>query len=112
MEREIKMQVSKVFKTTGRGAKIVKEENEMEVIDVVRLNPEAAYATASKDFKRTINLGNFESCTISMFLSVPTPMDEEQIDAAYRFIDAQVQERLTNEVAEIEAYAETRRGGK
>jgi len=112
MEKEVKMSVSKVFKKTGRNAHIVSEHNETEVVDVVRLQDGAAYATASKDMKRTINLGNFESATLSVFLSVPTPLDAEQIDLAYDFIDGVIGPKMASEVAEIEAYAETRRGGK
>lgn len=83
MEKEIKCQIAKVFK---KNKIVTSEEKEVETVAVVRLDPEAAYVTVSTDRSFTLGLPNYCSAKASVFISVPCPLDEDQIEQAYQFV--------------------------
>ena len=83
MEKEITARVSKLFK---KGKLITSDETEVETVAVVRLDPEAAYATVSTDRSSTIGLPNYCSAKAGVFISVPAPLDPQQIEEAYKFV--------------------------
>ena len=99
MEKEITARVSKVFK---KGKLITSDETEVETVAVVRLDPEAAYATVSTDRTYTKNLGNFSSAKIGVFLSVPSPLEENQIEQAYEFVSDFCETKLAEKLRELD----------
>lgn len=96
-EVESKVRVNKIFKKSGQ---LVTEENSEDVVFVSRLPENAAYVTICTDKKKTKNLGNYESCSASVFLSVPCPLDEEQMNLAFEFIDKYTTEKLKEVLGE------------
>lgn len=99
-EKEIKYFVNKLFKKSG---KLIKEENDMAVVATVRIDPEGAYTTISTDRKMTHNLGNYNSCSFSVFMSVPCPLDEDQIEGAYKYVTEFTEKKMEEIMKEIEA---------
>ncbi len=81
-EKEILMYVNKMFK---EGKLVTSESSEVEKVAVVRLDPEVAYTTISTDLKTVINTGNFSSVSLSVFMSVPCPLNEDQHNEAFEF---------------------------
>lgn len=96
-EVESKVRVNKIFKKSG---KLVTEDNSEEVVFVVKIPENAAYVTLCTDKKKTKNLGNYESCSASVFLSVPCPLDEGQMDLAFEFIDNYTTKKLKEVLGE------------
>ena len=90
-EVESKVFVNKMFKTRGR---LISSEDKQEVISVHRIPEDAAYVTVSTDKKRSVNLGNFNNVSASVFISVPCPMDPEQQDLAFEYVDNFTTEKL------------------
>jgi hypothetical protein len=97
-EKDCFVNVSKLFKD---GKIVASESSEKEKVATIRLDPEAAYATVSKEAKGTVNLGNYQSATVSVFLSVPCPMEQSQIDEAFKYVSEFTSERLNSELINI-----------
>jgi hypothetical protein len=58
-------------------------------------------AVVDLKFGLTINLGNYESCRLDVGLTLPCP--REDVDVAFAKVKAWVEQRVTEEVAEIQA---------
>lgn len=80
---EVKISVNKMFKT---GGKLVREETTEDVVFVARIDENAAYSTVSSKKGATINMGNYSSANVSVFMSVPCPLDDEQVELAYEYV--------------------------
>lgn len=99
-EKEIYTTVSTMYKEN----KIVTHQStEKELVEVVRLDPEAAYVTISTDKKATIGLPNYSSASVSVFLSVPSPLDPDQMNQAFAFAANFCEEKIREEIAKIES---------
>lgn len=94
--------ISKIFKKDGTIVKEVADE------DLIRVNvppDEVPLASVSVNGKMTINLGNFESVTFGVHVTVPAIV--EDIESSYRFAKAYVDRKLGSEMAALrEARAE------
>lgn len=77
-----------------------------EVTDAQRNLPEHA-ATVSVGKKLTINLGNFESISISVHLSMPCKPEKDTLNDMFKKVNAWVDSRITEERNSI---ASERRG--
>ena len=88
--------VDKVYTSSGG---VVSEESTPEPLNVVGHNPEVALAEVSYASGMTINLGNYESCKISV--SVKLPCYLEELGGAYQAAKTFVDMRLSSEVAPI-----------
>lgn len=102
--KEAKVSVRKFFKESG---KIVKDSEIEETVEVFRLDPEVAYTSVSAEKKRTIGLPGYSSVGISVFLSVPCPLEDGQIEAAYTFASNFCGERLSKEAEGIIAWTKS-----
>ena len=83
-EKEVILYINKMFKD---GKLVTKEDSDTEKIEVVRLDPEVAYTNISAEKKLVVNLGNYQSASFSVFMSVPCPLDTsgEQQEEAYKY---------------------------
>jgi hypothetical protein len=82
-----------VDRTIRNGKEAVEEEGDEGIIAVHRFETEPA--NVSVDYSLTMNLGNFESARISV--SVQIPCYREEIDDAYEFASAWVEQRIGEE---------------
>lgn len=90
-----------VNRTIGKAKNMPEPEGDEDVIAVHRFETEPA--TVSVDYSLTMNLGNFESARIGV--SVRVPCYKEEIDEAFEFASAWVEQRISAERGKI---AETR----
>ena len=86
--------VSRTFKKDG---KLVSHEADTERMQVHRFETEPAEVGLTKGV--TLNLGNFESAHIQVHCRVPSYLEE--VDEAYKFVDAFCEERIKFEVEQI-----------
>lgn len=101
-EVPVKVTVNKIYKQN----KIVQStETEQETVDVVRLDPDAAYVTISTDRKLNLGMPNYSSVGCSVFVSVPSPLDDEQMEQAYQFAANFCENKLAEIVADKNALA-------
>ena len=82
-----------VNRSIGEAGKMPPPEGEEGVIAVHRFEGEVA--KVSVDYALTMNLGNYESARISV--SVELPCYREEIDDAYEYAQAWVEERIAKE---------------
>ncbi len=84
-------------KTEVKGETVYKEtEDEIEPPSF----PQGEHtATIGMNLSRTINMGQFESLKMSVFISVPSQVDEDEIEGNYQFCKDWCEEKL-NELSE------------
>ena len=81
-EKQIK---SKVYTMYKEGRVVKSEDEQEEILGVVRLDPEVAYGNISTERSFTKGLPNYSSAKASVFVSVPAALNEEEMEKAYRF---------------------------
>ena len=79
-----------VSRTIGKANETPEEEGDEGIIAIHKFETEPA--TVSVDYSLTMNLGNFESARISV--SVQVPCYREEVDEAYEFASAWVEQRI------------------
>lgn len=90
-----KMTVRRTFKAGGEITKV--EDGDSEVMETpCFVGPTA---TVSMNIGQTLNLGDYESCKVDIFMSVPCYLGEE--DRALEHVRSFVQSKLVREVTEI-----------
>lgn len=82
-----------VNKTVGPAKGAPPPEGEEDIVAIHKFETEPAVVHV--DYALTMNLGNYESAKISVSVSVPCY--KEEIDEAYEFAQAWVEERLSKE---------------
>lgn len=97
-EKEIKVRTSRLFK---EGRVVKSDKSEEEVVDVVRLDPEAPYCTISTDRKATVNMGNYNSASVSVFMSVPSLLNDDDIENAYKFVKDFCERKIGEEISAL-----------
>lgn len=74
-------------------------ETKNETLQVQQFVTDCAKVTVSKGL--TLNLGNYESARVE--ISVTFPCYREEVDAAYKYADSWVEQRLGAEVSSVRA---------
>jgi hypothetical protein len=97
--------IDRMFKD---GSVVKKSEAAEELIEVRVYPPEVPVAEVEYGCKMTLNLGNFESVSITVGVTLPSSVEEldEAFDAAKNFVDR----RLNKEVASIRSYRDSKSG--
>jgi hypothetical protein len=97
--------VDKVYTASGS---VITEKSFCEPISVVKHAPEISLAEVSYSAGMTMNLGNYESCKVSV--SVKLPCYIEEIPFAYQTAKTFVDTKLSAEVVPIREAAKHSRG--
>lgn len=88
--KEIRTVMRSAYSKSGR---LVKED---EVIDVKAIQLEGdTKVTVSVDKAITKNLGNYESFKVSGFISLPCYLDDDDIDRAFAYANAKLDENIS-----------------
>jgi len=97
-EVEIKVTTHAIYKESG---KIVQQTSDVETVEVVRMDQELPIATISTDRKYTQGLPNYCSASASVFCSVPTYLEESQMEAAYKLASDFCERKLAEKIKEL-----------
>jgi len=93
--KPVKMRVARVFKKSGE--LVSASDGDVETVDTpLFVGPTA---TVSCGLSRTVNLGDYESAKIDVFMSVPCYLGEEQ--AAFEYAKKFASEKLAEEVKKV-----------
>jgi hypothetical protein len=93
--------VTRTVEEKGHGGRGVLDEhtkNENATIEIVPFEGEVA--RVGLDASMTINIGNFQSAKVGVFLSVPCYLEE--VDEMYDVVKRTVEKRMGEEVAEVQ----------
>lgn len=77
----------KVYKTFNKSGKLLKEESEEEVIFMTKIPDGIATQTITTSKDKKVNLGNYQSAGVFVSTTVTVPMEEDQIEAAWKYVD-------------------------
>lgn len=95
--KPIKMRVARVFKKSGE--LVSASDGDVETVDTpLFVGPTA---TVSCGLSRTVNLGDYESAKIDVFMSVPCYLGEEQL--AFEYAKSFAAEKLAEEVKKVKS---------
>ena len=97
--------VSRQFKKSGA---LVKEEATEELVEVAVPPPGVPQALVGFNAKMTLNLGNFES--ISLGISLTIPSYREEINEAYDVAKDFVNTKLNAEISSVREHRESKKG--
>lgn len=90
--------VTRTVEEKGRGGRGVIDEKNEEEIEITPFEGEVA--RVGLDAAMTINIGNYQSAKVSVFLSVPCY--PEEVAEVYDAVKATVEKRMGEEVAEVQ----------
>jgi len=91
---EARIFVSKVYKLSGKEAP---EELTEEKLGVHKFQTEPA--TVSLEYGLTLNMGNYESCRLTV--GIRLPCYKEQVEEAYEAASSWVETKISEQVTEI-----------
>ena len=104
MEKEIKINVQKMFKD-GRIVKL--DEKSSETVDVLRIDPEANYGKIGTDRSYTHSWpGSYCSAKASVWMESPCLVDEEQQKEAYQCVSDFCEEMMAKTIRELKESCE------
>jgi hypothetical protein len=98
---EEKQIIGKIY-SHFKGDGIARSLNEEEVVDTMRLQDGAPYCTVSTSRKYVHNLGNYCSASAEVFCSMPTLLNEEEMEKAYAFVSKFCEDKLKTKIAEMQ----------
>jgi len=89
--------VTRTVEEKGRGGRGVLDEKDDQEIEIMPFEGETA--RVGLDAQMTINLGNYQSAKVGVFLSVPCYIEE--VSEVYEVVKRTVEQRMGEEVEEL-----------